>query len=66
MKLLVEYLHVEGRIDFGINKWFSFGLIVVIFLISYLYARKVGPAPTIDDEAAELIQRHQDSDNERG
>jgi YkoY family integral membrane protein len=66
VKLLIEYLHVEGRIDFGINKWFSFGLIVVIFLISYLYARKVGPAPTIDDEAAELIQRHQESDDERG
>jgi YkoY family integral membrane protein len=65
VKLLVEYLHVEGRIGFAINKWFSFGLIVVIFLISYLYARKVGPAPTIDDEAAALIRRHQESDEDK-
>ncbi len=67
VKLLVEYLRVEGWIHLEINKWFSFGLIVVIFLISYVYARKVGPAPTSDDEATELIQRSQSqaSENER-
>ena len=48
MKLLIEYLHAEGYIHFEINKWFSFGLIVVIFVISYVYARRQGPVP--DDE----------------
>ena len=31
IKLLVEYLHVSHYIPFAINKWISFGLIVVIF-----------------------------------
>jgi YkoY family integral membrane protein len=38
-KLLVEYLHVEGYIEFEIPKWLSLGLIVVIFAVAFLYAR---------------------------
>jgi YkoY family integral membrane protein len=59
VKLLVEYLHSAGYIHFGINKWLSFGIIVVIFAIAYFYARKKGPVPdeeTVTDEAAELFQ----------
>jgi YkoY family integral membrane protein len=57
-KLLMEYLHAEDVIAFTINKWFSFGLIVLIFLASYAYARRLGPAPGWDeDEAAKLIER---------
>jgi YkoY family integral membrane protein len=54
LKLLVEYLDMTGRIDFEINKWFSFALIAAIFLVSYLYARRKGPAPgdDADDKAA--------------
>jgi YkoY family integral membrane protein len=58
VKLLIEYLHTSHYIQFGINKWISFGLIVVIFLISYVYARKQGPVPdeeTVTDEAADLF-----------
>ena len=33
-KLLMEYLNAEGVIHFSINKWFSFGLIAAIFLLS--------------------------------
>jgi YkoY family integral membrane protein len=51
-KLLLEYLRAEGVIHFGINKWFSFGLIAAIFIASYLYARRQGPAPDTDDDAA--------------
>ena len=43
LKLLVEYLHVIGLLHFEINKWFSFGLIGVIFGVAYLYARRQGP-----------------------
>src|SRR4029450_3646352 len=44
VKLLIEYLHAEGLIHFQINKWISFALIAAIFLVSYAYARRKGPA----------------------
>ena len=50
LKLLLEYLHAEGRIELVINKWISFGLIAAIFLASYLYARSKGP---IDDDESD-------------
>jgi len=40
LKLLIEYLHAGGWIHFQVNKWISFGLIVVIFGASYLTASK--------------------------
>src|SRR3954467_3427433 len=43
-KLLLEYMRVAGYIDLAINKWFSFGVIIAIFLASYAYARRKGPA----------------------
>ena len=58
IKLLIEYLHHEHYIEFGVNKWLSFGLIVVIFVISFLYARAQGAVAddeTITDEATELF-----------
>jgi YkoY family integral membrane protein len=42
VKLIAEFLHSEGVIELEINRWFSFGLIVVIFGVSYLYARWSG------------------------
>jgi len=57
IKLLVEYLHAAGWIAFQIDKWVSFGLIAVIFLISYVYARRKGPAETDDDDEAEELLR---------
>ena len=58
IKLLVEYLHTVGYIHFAINKWLSFGIILLIFGIAFFYARKKGPVPdeeTVTDEAAELF-----------
>jgi YkoY family integral membrane protein len=56
LKLMIEYLHAEGWVDFQVNKWISFGLIVVIFGVAYLYARRQGPAPdTAEDEATALL-----------
>jgi predicted tellurium resistance membrane protein TerC len=40
IKLIVEYLHSAGYIGFEIPKTISLSLIVVIFLVSYLYARR--------------------------
>ena len=56
IKLLIEYTYARGWIDFEVNKWFSFGLIVAIFLASYAYARRQGPAPGSDDTAADLLR----------
>jgi YkoY family integral membrane protein len=56
VKLLIEYLHSLGWLAFEINKWISFGLIGVIFLVSYLYARRQGPAAESDDDAEELFR----------
>ena len=55
IKLLIEYLHLEGHIPFQVNKWMSFGLIVLIFLASYFYARRQGPVPDEQNEATELF-----------
>ena len=43
VKLIMEFLRAEGFIQLEINKWFSFGLIVLIFLVSYVYAWGAGP-----------------------
>lgn len=57
LKLLFEFLRAHGLIHFEVSRGWSFGLIVVIFLISYAYARRLGPVDTSeDDEAADLLQ----------
>jgi YkoY family integral membrane protein len=57
IKLLVEYAHSLGLIPFLVPKWLSLGLIV-IFAVSFFYARTQPPPPdddVIDDEASALI-----------
>jgi predicted tellurium resistance membrane protein TerC len=64
VKLLIEFLHKAGYIHLEIPNWISLGLIVVIFVASFLYARaqpqKVSAAER-DDEA-----RHLFDDTENG
>jgi YkoY family integral membrane protein len=55
VKLLLDYLRMTGIVHFEINKWVSFGLIAAIFLVSYFYARRKGPAPDMENEAADLF-----------
>ena len=59
VKLLIEYLNTAGYTTFHISKWISFGLIAVIFTIAYLYARRQGPVPDEEDQATELLEKHQ-------
>jgi YkoY family integral membrane protein len=40
IKLLIEYLHLAGYVHFVVPKTFSIGLIVVIFVAAFLYARR--------------------------
>jgi YkoY family integral membrane protein len=51
IKLLIEWGHSSGFVHFEIPKWLSLGLIMAIFVASYLYARK-HPAPTNPEEDA--------------
>jgi YkoY family integral membrane protein len=55
LKLLMEYFHQTGRVEFEIPRWLSLGLIVVIFGVSYLIARR-HPATVEEDEAATLLK----------
>ena len=57
VKLLLEFLRVQGLIHLEVNKWFSFTLIVVIFLVSYAYARRLGPVPDDEEQAEQLLMR---------
>src|SRR5262249_23678093 len=53
MKLLIEFLHKSGYIGLEIPNWVSLGLIVVIFVVSFLYARaQPQRASARDDDAA--------------
>jgi YkoY family integral membrane protein len=60
IKLLLEYLHTVNVVHFEIPKLFSIGLIVAIFLMAFLYARKQGPqAPKgdeLEDRASDLLK----------
>jgi YkoY family integral membrane protein len=38
--LLVDFLHVEGWIPFFIPQWLKLSVIVLIFILSFLYARR--------------------------
>jgi YkoY family integral membrane protein len=51
IKLVVEWAHSMDYVHFEIPRWLSLGLIILIFVASYLYARK-HPAPTSPDEDA--------------
>lgn len=62
IKLLMEYLHNVHLIALVIPKWFSLGLVLVIFLIAFWYARRHGPQPLPEagEEAAELLRADKD------
>ena len=57
VKLLVEFAHQMHWIDFEIPRWLSLGLIVVIFGISYLVARRHPVPMDVDDEASRLLKQ---------
>jgi YkoY family integral membrane protein len=57
IKLLLEYGHGAGYLHFEVPKWLSLGVIVVIFAISFIYARLQGPveAEPLAEKAGELL-----------
>lgn len=56
IKLMLEFLHAQGIVHFEVPKWLSLGLIVVIFGIAFLYARKHPHVPH-DEQAAEKVDQ---------
>ncbi len=59
IKLLVEWAHSYGWIHFEIPRWLSLSLIVVIFAVSYFYARSQGAQDDgqTDEQATELLTK---------
>jgi len=62
IKLLLEYLHGIHIVPFEVPKWFSLGLIVVIFAISYLYARRHEHAVAPANAEAEALLTDKEPD----
>jgi YkoY family integral membrane protein len=60
IKLIAEYFHTIGVLDVEIPRWLSIGLIIAIFLLSFLYARRHGPreitGQALEGQATELLQ----------
>lgn len=58
IKLILEYLHTAGYVHFEVPTALSLGLIVVIFTISFIWARIEGPVDSDDlSEGAEAVLR---------
>jgi YkoY family integral membrane protein len=59
LKLALEYLFTIGVVHFEVPRTFSLALIVAIFVIAFIYAKRAGPAEIVDDpvagKATELI-----------
>jgi YkoY family integral membrane protein len=58
VKLVLEYLHSIHVIDWEVPRWLSLGIIVVIFGIAFLYAKRQGAVEeTPDDDSAALLAK---------
>jgi YkoY family integral membrane protein len=51
VKLFIEYLHSAGVVPWEVPRWLSLGLIVAIFGVAFVYARRQGAVPDPDPEA---------------
>jgi YkoY family integral membrane protein len=66
IKLLIEYGHSSGYIDFEVPKWLSLGLIVIIFVVSFVYARQQAKrVRTADERAAAELLMDQEEEGDR-
>jgi YkoY family integral membrane protein len=57
VKLVLEWLHLEGWVHFEVPQWISLSLIVVIFSAFYLYARRLGPVADAEAAPADASRR---------
>jgi len=59
MKLGLEYMHELGYFPFEIPQWVSIGLVVAIFLLSLIIAKRQGPPPPasrLREKAEEMLE----------
>ena len=62
VKLILEYLHAAGYVHWEVPKEISLGLVVVIFVISFIIARREGPVETdpLETKAEEILaEKHE-------
>jgi YkoY family integral membrane protein len=57
IKLLFEFAHQQHYVPFEIPRWLSLGLIVVIFAIAFLYARKHPHEEPEEESAARKVDQ---------
>jgi YkoY family integral membrane protein len=62
IKLLLEYAHGAGWVHFEMPRWFSLGLIVVIFVIAFLYALREErrSRSRTEEEATQLLKEEEE------
>jgi YkoY family integral membrane protein len=58
IKLILEYLHSAGYLEFEIPKWLSLGLIVIIFAVAFIMAKLEGPveASRMEEQMEEILE----------
>ena len=63
LKLCWEYFHDAGYLHLEIPQWLSLTIIVIIFTVSYLYARAQGPVETslAGEEAEHILERESEA-----
>jgi YkoY family integral membrane protein len=63
IKLLLEYLHTIGWVPFEVPRWLSLGLVVVIFVMAFVYAKWQGPveADAFAENAEDLLGADEDT-----
>jgi YkoY family integral membrane protein len=62
LRLVLEFLHLQGYLSFELPQWFSLGLIVVIFLVALMHARRQErhASGRGDDAVERLFKRERD------
>ena len=60
IKLLLEFAHQEEYVHFLIPKWLSLGLIVVIFVVAFMYARRHPRLEPEEEQAAKDMDELRD------
>jgi YkoY family integral membrane protein len=61
IKLCLEYLHAIDVVHFVVPQAYSIALIVSIFVVAFIYARRQGPVDTVDaltERAEEMLDRN--------
>jgi len=61
IKLILEYLHSAGYVEWEVPKQISLGLVVVIFVIAFIMAKRAGPVDRdpLDQKAEDILSKEE-------